>query len=136
MPKAKIAKITNAANLDREIARLKKRTRKLELDLGERVDFFKDNYKSMAINSVIPGAGKHKGVLNIASRIAGIAWSSGNFKSFATSALMTAVEFIGVRFGINLFSKYQQNRRKKRARKKAEKRAARQHAATPDLEEE
>jgi len=119
MPKAKIARITNADHLEREISRLKKRTRKLELDLGERVDFFKDNYKTMAINSVIPGVSKHTGFFNMAARVAGIAMGSGKFKNFATSAIMTAVEFVGVRLGINLFSKYQQNRRKKRARKKA-----------------
>jgi len=126
MPKAKIAKITNADHLEREISRLKKRTRKLEFDLGERVDFFKDNYKAMAINSVIPGVGKHKGFISMAARVAGIAMGSGKFKSFATSAVMTAVEFIGVRLGINLFSKYQQNRRKKRARKKAAARGERE----------
>jgi hypothetical protein len=49
---------------------------------------------------------------------------SGKFKTFATGALMTVLEFVGVRLGINLFNKYQQHRRKKSARKKAEKRAA------------
>jgi len=120
----KVKKVTNYETLELEVARLKKRTRKLELDLGGRIDFFKDNYGKMALNSVIPGVGKHKGTFGLVSRIAGIAMQSGKFKTFATGALMTVLEFVGVRLGINLFNKYQQHRRKKSARKKAEKRAA------------
>jgi hypothetical protein len=120
----KVKKVTNLETLEHEVIRLKKRTRKLELDLADRVDFFKANYGKMALNSVIPGAGKHKGTFGLVSRIAGIAWQSGKFKTFATGALMTVLEFIGVRLGINLFNKYQQHRRKKKARKKAEERAA------------
>ncbi|GAA0531501.1 hypothetical protein [Chitinophaga japonensis] len=120
-------KVTNAHTLEQEIARLKKRSRELELELAGRVDYFKGNYGKMAINSVIPGAasGQHKGWFNIGMRIAGIAWQSGNVKTFATRALMTILEFVGVRLGINLFNQYQQQRRKKRARKKAERRKAR-----------
>lgn len=120
----KVKKVTNYETLELEVARLKKRTRKLELELGGRIDFFKDNYGKMALNSVIPGVGKHKGTFGLVSRIAGIAMQSGKFKTFATGALMTVLEFVGVRLGINLFNKYQQHRRKKSARKKAEKRAA------------
>ena len=118
-------KVTHAHTLELEIARLKKRSRELELELADRVDYFKGNYGKMAINSVIPGVGSHSGWFGMVTRIAGIAWQTGKFKSFATSALMTILEFIGVRLGINLFSKYQQQRRKKRARKKAERRKAR-----------
>ncbi|KAA2245035.1 hypothetical protein F0L74_03485 [Chitinophaga agrisoli] len=114
-------KVTNSDTLEQEIARLRRRSRDLEMELGTKVDFFKENYKGMAINSVIPGGGSGKGFFKVASHIAGIAWGSRNVKSFATSALMTAVEFIGVRMGINLFSKYQQGRRKRRARKRREK---------------
>ena len=119
----KVKKVTNYDTLELEVVRLKKRSRKLELELGERVDFFKENYGKMAFNSVIPGVGKHKGTFGLISRIAGIAMQSGKFKTFATGALMTVLEFVGVRLGINLFNKYQQHRRKKSARKKAEKRA-------------
>lgn len=115
----KVNKITNFETLELEVARLKKRTRKLELDLADRVEFFKKNYGKMALNSVVPGMGKHKGTLGLVSRIAGIAWQSGKFKTFATGALMTVLEFVGVRLGINLFNKYRQNRRKRKARKKA-----------------
>ncbi len=117
----KVKKVTNFETLELEVARLKKRTRQLEHELAGRVDFFKDNYGKMALNSVIPGVGKHKGTFGMVSRIAGIAWQSGKFKNFATGALMTVLEFVGVRLGINLFNKYQQHRRKKRTRKKAEK---------------
>ncbi len=117
-------KVTNFDTLEQEVARLRRRSRDLETELGNQVDFFKDNYKGMAINSIIPGVGSGgKGFFKVASHIAGIAWGSRNVKSFATSALMTAVEFIGVRLGINLFSKYQQGRRKRRARKRREKEA-------------
>jgi len=121
---SKVKKITNFETLELEVARLKKRTRKLELDLSDRVDFFKENYGKMALNSVVPGMGKHKGTFGLISRIAGIAWQSGKFKTFATGALMTVLEFVGVRLGINLFNKYQQHRRKRKTRKKAERRAA------------
>jgi len=120
----KVKKVTNLATLELEVTRLKRRTRKLELDLADRVDFFKQNYGKMALNSVVPGAGKHKGTFGLISRIAGIAWQSGKFKNFATGALMTVLEFVGVRLGINLFNKYQQHRRKKKTRKKAEQKAA------------
>jgi len=117
----KVKKVTNFETLELEVARLKKRTRQLEHELANKVDFFKDNYGKMALNSVIPGAGKHKGTFGLVSRIAGIAWQSGKFKTFATGALMTVLEFVGVRLGINLFNKYQQHRRKKKTRRKAEK---------------
>lgn len=117
----KVNKVTNFETLELEVARLKKRTRQLEHELANKVDFFKDNYGKMALNSVIPGAGKHKGTFGLVSRIAGIAWQSGKFKTFATGALMTVLEFVGVRLGINLFNKYQQHRRKKKTRRKAEK---------------
>lgn len=107
-------KVTNQETLDLEIARLKMRTRQLENDLGKRVDFFKDNYKKMALNAVIPGSARHSGVLNIAANVAKMAWGSGKFKNFATGALMTALEFIGVQLGINIFNKVANNRRKKK----------------------
>lgn len=124
----KVNKITNLETLELEVARLKKRTRKLELDLADRVEFLKKNYGKMALNSVIPGTGKHKGTFGLVSRIAGIAWQSGKFKTFATGALMAVLEFVGVRLGIKLFNQYQQNRRKRKARKKA--------AAAPGSQEE
>lgn len=107
-------KVTNQETLDLEIARLKMRTRQLENDLGRRVDFFKDNYKKMALNAVIPGSARHSGVLNIAANVAKFAWGSGKFKNFATGALMTALEFIGVQLGINIFNKVTNHRRKKK----------------------
>lgn len=117
MPKVKI---TNSATLQDEILRLKRRSRALENELGERVDHFKGNYGKMAFNSVIPGSAKHSGWLGIAGRVAKVAWQSSNAKSFATNALMTALEFVGVRMGINLFDKF----RKGRSRKKKSKMAA------------
>jgi len=106
-------KVTNFETLELEIARLKNRTRELENELGDRVDFFKDNYKKMALNAVIPGSAKHSSVLSVAGRVAKMAWESGKLKNFATGALMTALEFIGVQLGINLFNKFT-GRKKKR----------------------
>jgi hypothetical protein len=117
MPKVKI---TNSATLQSEIIRLKRRSRVLENELGDRIDHFKGNYGKMAINSVIPGSAKHAGWLGIAGRVAKVAWQSSNAKSFATNAMMTALEFVGVRMGINLFDKF----RKGRSRKKKAKMAA------------
>lgn len=111
-------KVTDVKTLEQEIGRLKRRTRELEGELGERVDFFKGNYKKMAVNAVIPGSSRYSGTLKMAGRFARIAWESGKFKSFATGALMTALEFIGVRLGINLFNKYQQHKKKRRGKRR------------------
>lgn len=116
MPKVKV---TSADLLNKEIIRLKKRSRALENELGERVDYFKGNYGKMALNAVIPGSAKHSGILGMAGRVAKIAWQSGKFKSFTTSALMTALEFAGVRMGINLFDKFRKSRSKKKKAKAA-----------------
>ncbi|PWV53833.1 hypothetical protein [Chitinophaga sp. S165] len=116
MPKVKV---TSTELLDKEISRLKKRSRALENELGDRVSYFKGNYGKMALNSVIPGSAKHSGVMGMAGRIAKIAWQSGKFKSFTTSALMTALEFAGVRMGINLFDKFRKSRSKKKKKARA-----------------
>lgn len=110
MPK----KINSFETLELEIARLKMRSRQLENEMGNRVDYFRDNYKKMALNAVIPGSAKHSGAMNVAFNVAKMAWGSGKFKNFATGALMTALEFIGVQLGINLFNKVTKSRRKKK----------------------
>jgi hypothetical protein len=107
-------KINSFETLELEIARLKMRSRQLENEMGDRVEYFKDNYKKMALNAVIPGSAKHSGALNVAMNVAKMAWGSGKFKNFATGALMTALEFIGVQLGINLFNKVTKSRRKKK----------------------
>jgi hypothetical protein len=112
-------KVTSASLLQQEIRRLKRRSRALENELGDRIDHFRGNYKKMALNAVIPGSAKHSSVLAIAGRVAKIAWGSGKFKSFTTSALMTALEFAGVRLGINLFDKFRSGRSKKKKAKAA-----------------
>ncbi|MCF6401931.1 hypothetical protein L3C95_03545 [Chitinophaga filiformis] len=116
MPKVKV---TNGDLLQKEIARLKKRSRALENELGDRVQYFKGNYGKMALNSVLPGSTKHSAMLGVAGRIAKVAWQSGKFKSFTTSALMTALEFAGVRLGMNLFDKFRKSRSKKKKAKAA-----------------
>lgn len=116
MPKVKV---TNADLLQKEINRLKKRSRALENELGDRLDHFKGNYGKMALNSVIPGSAKSAGVMGIVGRVAKVAWQSGSFKSFTTNALMTALEFAGVRLGINLFDKFRKSRSKKKKAKAA-----------------
>ncbi|MBS0025825.1 hypothetical protein ACTJJ0_09730 [Chitinophaga sp. 22321] len=107
-------KIDSFEALELEIARLKMRSRQLENEMGNRVDYFRDNYKKMALNAVIPGSAKHSGALNVALNVAKMAWGSGKFKNFATGALMTALEFIGVQLGINLFNKVTKSRKKKK----------------------
>lgn len=116
MPKVKI---TNSTTLQSEILRLRRKSRALENELGDRVEYFKGNYGKMALNSVIPGSAKHSGWMGIAGKVAKVAWQSSNAKSFATNALMTALEFIGVRLGINLFDKFRKSRSKKKKAKMA-----------------
>lgn len=117
MPKVKV---TNIDLLQQEITRLKKRSRALENELGDRVSHLKGNYGKMALNSVIPGStgNRHSGFMNVAGRIAKVAWQSGKFKNFTTSALMTALEFAGVRLGINLFDKFRKSRSRKKKKAK------------------
>ncbi|SHL93098.1 hypothetical protein SAMN05444266_105511 [Chitinophaga jiangningensis] len=110
---AKKKKITGFDALELEVARLKKRSIDLEDVLLDRVDFFRDNYKKMALNSIIPGSAKHSNALGIAGKVARFAWESGKFKNFATGALITALEFFGVQMGIKLFNKFAQSRKKK-----------------------
>lgn len=107
-------KINSFETLELEIARLKMRSRELENEMGNRVDYFKDNYKKMALNAVIPGSARHSSAFSIALNVAKMAWGSGKVKNFATGALMTALEFIGVQLGINLFNKVTKTRKKKK----------------------
>lgn len=111
MPKIKVK---NMEQLDVEIQRLKEKTRRLENELGERLDHLKDNYKSMAVNTVVPGIA-NSGVMGIVGGIAKTAWKSGAAKSVLTSALMTAAEFIAVRLGIKLFDNIRNRRHRKKA---------------------
>lgn len=106
-------KVKDFDSLEREIARLKLRTRELEYELGDRVDFFKGNYKKMALNSVIPGGARNSGFLNIAGNVAKFAFKNASFKNLATGALMTAIEFLGVKLGINLVNKLAGRRKRK-----------------------
>jgi hypothetical protein len=117
-------KVTNEQTLQQEILRLRRKARNLETELGDRVDYFKGNYGKMALNTVIPGSTKHKGFFNVATKVASFALQSRGIKSMATTALMHAVEFAGVRLGINLFDKF----RKSRSRKKKAKAAAAKEA--------
>lgn len=116
-------KVTNLATLEEEIIRLRHKSRGLENQLGERMDHLKSNYKSMAMNTVIPGVA-NSGVLGFVGKIATTAFKSGSGKSLITSALMTAAEFIAVRFGVKLVNNFQQKRRRKKAAKEAKEQGA------------
>ena len=111
---AKKKKIKGFDALEQEIARLQKRSVDLEDVLLERVDHFRDNYKRMALNSIIPGSGKHTSMISAAGKVAKFAWESGKFKNFATGALITALEFFGVQLGIKLFNKFAKSRKEKK----------------------
>ncbi|MGN6510354.1 MAG: hypothetical protein ACTHLD_12920 [Chitinophaga sp.] len=111
-------KVKDLAMLELEIARLQKKTRGLEEQLGRRIDHLKGNYKKMAVNSVVPGIA-NSGAMGFLGGMAKTLWQSGSAKSALTRAALTALEFIAVRFGIKLFN----NIRSKRHRRKAEARA-------------
>lgn len=111
MPKGKV---TDFASLELEIARLEKRKRMLEGELSYRVDYFKENYKSMAMNTIVPGLHK-SGVMGMAGKVAKLAWESTGSKNVLKSVMMTALEFVAVRFGIKLFNKYTHRRKKRKA---------------------
>ncbi|UYQ92803.1 hypothetical protein MKQ68_22235 [Chitinophaga horti] len=111
MPKGKV---TDFASLELEIARLENRKRMLEGELEYRVDYFKENYKSMAMNTVMPGLHK-AGVFGAVGKFAQMAWTSTGSKNVLKSVAMTALEFIAVRFGVKLFNKFSHRRKKKKA---------------------
>lgn len=111
MPKKKV---TNLAMLEDEVRRLQEKSRRLEDELGARVDHLRGNYKSMAMNTVVPGIA-NSGVMGFVGKVAKTAWQSGAGKSMLTNVLMTALEFIGVRLGIKLVNNFQKRRRRKKA---------------------
>ncbi|PUZ26578.1 hypothetical protein GA0116948_102103 [Chitinophaga costaii] len=104
-------KVTPMDALEQEIIRLKKHSRVLEQELGERATHFKSNFKGMAVNSIVPSNVRKSGAMGIVGRVARLAWESGKIKSFATTALMSALEYVGVRAGVNLYQKFT-NRKK------------------------
>ncbi len=111
-------KIKDIDMLDREVERLQRKRRRLEDELGERVDHLKGNYRSMAINSVVPGIA-NSGVLGFVGGMAKTAFKSGAGKSVLNSMLIGALEFIGVKLGIKLVNNIR-NRRHRRKRNGAD----------------
>lgn len=107
-------KVTHMDALETEIQRLKKKSRALEAELGDRANHLKSNFKGMAVNSVVPSSVRKSGAMGIVGQVAKIAWESGKFKNFATTALMSAVEYIGVRAGVNLYQKFTHRKKKKK----------------------
>gem|GEM_PF-6744493 len=88
----------------------------MEIELLERGAYLKSNFKGMAINSVVPGVA-NSGVLGILGKVGKAAWKSGTAKSTLTNILITAAEFIAVRFGVKLANKVSQKKKKKKAAK-------------------
>ncbi|RPD38406.1 hypothetical protein [Chitinophaga barathri] len=111
-------KVKDLAMLEQEITRLQQKSRRLEDQLGNRIDHFKGNYKKMAVNSVVPGIA-NSGAMGFLGGMAKTLWQSGSAKSMLTKAALTALEFVAVRFGIKLFNNF----KSKRHRRKAEARA-------------
>lgn len=116
MPK----KIKNVADLELEVARLKLKKANLESELGDRVKHLQSNYKSMAVNSVMPGVAS-KGVMGIVGSVAKVAWKSAGTKSLLTNALVSVLEFAGVKLGIKLVDNFRQKRHRRKAAAAAKK---------------
>jgi hypothetical protein len=55
-------KINNLESLDREISKLRTRTKELEKELDGKLDFLQDNYSSMMMKSFLPAIGQKGGV--------------------------------------------------------------------------
>ncbi len=106
-------KIKNIEMLDEEVARLQRKRRRLEDELGARADHLRDNYKSMAMNAVVPGIA-NSGFLGIVGGLASTAFKSGAGKSMLTNILIGAVEFLGVKLGVNLVNKFRNRRHRKK----------------------
>ena len=100
--------------LDQEIARLQQKSRRLENQLGSRIDHLKGNYKKMAVNSVVPGIA-NSGAMGFLGGMAKTLWQSGSAKSVLTKAALTALEFVAVRFGIKLFNNFKNRRHRRKA---------------------
>ena len=112
-------KVTHMDALNKEILRLKKRTQALELELGDKAAHLKNNFKGMAVNSVIPSNVRQSGAIGIATKVAKIAWESGKFKNFASTALMSVLEYVGVRAGVNLYQKFTHRKKNKHSESEA-----------------
>ncbi|ATL46596.1 hypothetical protein COR50_05040 [Chitinophaga caeni] len=115
-PTYKKIKVKDLDTLELEIARLKLQSKSMEIELLERGAYLKSNFKGMAINSVVPGVA-NSGVLGILGKVGKAAWNSGTAKSTLTNILITAAEFIAVRFGVKLANKVSQKKKKKKTAK-------------------
>jgi len=54
--------INNLESLDREIIRLRSRTKELEKELDEKLDYLQDNYSSMMMKSFLPAIIQRGGI--------------------------------------------------------------------------
>ena len=60
--KSSAKNINNLESLDKEISRLRSRTKELEQELDGKLDYLQDNYSSMAMKSFLPAIGQNGGI--------------------------------------------------------------------------
>jgi hypothetical protein len=98
--------ITDLDSLLREKARLRKRCHRMERDLSGRVDHLRTHYGIMAFQSVFPGMGQNRQVWSLATHAVKAAWRNDGIRNVLLSMVLTFLEFLGVRWGTRLISRY------------------------------
>lgn len=89
--------VTDMKSLYREKARLRALCHIMEVDAKNRVNYVKKNYGSMAFNSLFPNAGTQAGAAKMFAAVAKNMFKSSGFKTGIITAIITILEFVGVR---------------------------------------
>jgi hypothetical protein len=103
---------THLDKIENDIRQLKHKSKVLEQELSNRFTHLGSNYKSMAMNSVLPGIA-NSSVLGMVGSIAKTAFKNRGKGSIWNTLLFTALEIVSVKLGVQLFDKFKNKRRKK-----------------------
>lgn len=109
--------VTNMLTLQLEMRRLRKQCRQMEDEIGTRAEHLRDHFGTMAFNSIFPGASSEKNLLRWSGILLKTAWKNKRIQSLLLSALISILEFVAVRLGVNfLGQQFEKGKEKKAAR--------------------
>jgi ribosome-associated translation inhibitor RaiA len=103
---------THLDKIENDLRRLKHKSKVLEQELSNRFTHLGSNYKSMAMNSVMPGIA-NSSMLGMIGTFAKSALKNRGKGSIWNTLLFTALEIVGVKLGVQLVDKFKNRRRKK-----------------------
>jgi hypothetical protein len=98
-------RVTDMHTLEQEKARLRRMCKGMEKELQLRFDHVKENAGAMAFKSVFPGIKKESGIWNMIVHLAKNGWRNEYVQTILFSALITFIEFLGAKFGLQYLSK-------------------------------